>query len=690
LDQGDLETIPDRLERVLDALSEYPRDSFHAAAEMLLRWLLKNMTGSSVNAERVRRYPRSWDLLAAVFAFIPSSSLAKSLADRRFVGILQQTLKDIAAPQETAQTNGADSDVEMTDAPAQSPANPRKRKRSELASFNITVQRQVVGCLQTAEAVFEALRILLSRCEVKPVDGPATYRMGAEHIKSLFSLPAAEVMAILVPWLTLCGVAMDRPTAEPLKEQASWLSTFTALWELHLQTASDASEVATHLSGIGARLLGRLKGIPRRVSLGIDPAAQARWVRDLHRFLTRNLVLPARAAFLTRGSQEVVQIAVDMSSASAHTAFPLLFDLVTKSPQEFGGKTSKKDYESWVQAFFDAILHASKNISRESSATAVRTIMEMAAERGTVLSPPSLRAVCKRYALKSNAYDWSLLLSIVKLNPDVFLLSEEGKELLEQVLEETRRSDALSPGDFEKAAQFIVLLAEGYAQGRDLSTFIKTWLKYLAPAKPKGALQPLWAQKELANTVARLIQSSLSTSQLIDVLEWLDSQGQPADSMARIHILEAISSGITQEEFIDATNMKTFHGVFSVTYHKKEMPAISASRWTVASRAIARGTLEEAGQIWSQIKSDLKSILRKFPIDREDTLAAFKCCAAAWLANYPGAEHEDGAASLICAFVKRLEKEGELPEGDMTDDNPPISRETYMAWIISDAPRLLR
>lgn len=676
-----------------DTLSGYHGGDFHAAEEMLLRWLLKNMAGSSTNAERVRRYTRAWDILGAVFALIPLFSLAKSLADRRFVGILQQTLKDIATPQqqEGRNTTETDSDVEMADAPSrESPTNPRKRKRADSSSFEISAQRQVAGCLQSAEAVFEAVRILLSRCETKALEGPTTHRMGAEHVKSLFSSPAAETMGILVPWLVMCGVAMDRRQAEPFRKQSSWLSTFIALWGLHLQSASDSSEVATHLSGAGARLLGKLTGVPQQARLGIDPAVQECWARDLRRFLTRNLILPARAAFLTRGSREVVQIAVDMSSASAHTAFPVLFDLVSRSPLELGGKTSRKDYETWVQTVFDAILHASKNVNHDSRVTAVRTLMEMAAERGTVLSAASLRAVCKSYALRPDAGDWSLLLSLVKLNPDVFLLSEDGRELLEQVLERTRKPDALSAEDFGRAAQFIVLLADGYAQARNLSTFIKTWLKHLAPGKPKAGLQPLWAQKELVNAVANLIQSSLNTNQLIDILEWLMVQTEPAEGTARIYILEAISTGISQEEFIDAANMKIFDGVFSEKYTKKEMPTISACRWAVASKAITRGTLEETGHIWSRIKSDIKSILRKSPVDREDTLAAFKCCVAAWLANHPGASHEDEAAKLICSFIDRLEQDGETTQLDSNDSKSSVSRWTYMSWILSDASRLMR
>jgi nucleolar pre-ribosomal-associated protein 2 len=693
LDQGDPETVPDRLERVWNALEDY-RGGSSQSAEMLLRWLLKNMTGSAANAERIRRYPRAWDILGAVFALVPTFSLAKSLADRRFVGILQQTLKDIASPQkeeEAPQTNGTDSDVDMADVPSpERPVNPRKRKRTDPASFDVTIQRQVAGCLQTAEAVFDALRILLSRCEAESLNGPATLRMGAEHVKSLFSASATEAMSILVPWLTICGFALEKTKAGVPRAQSSWVSTWAALWALHRQSAADASEVATHLSGTAFRLLGKLTDATRETPLAVDLAVQERWARELRLFLSRNLILPARALFLTKGSQEVVQMAVDVSSASAHIAFPVLFDLVSKSPLEFGGKTSRKDYEAWIQTVFDAIVLAAKNVKRENRQVALRSIVAMAAERSTSLSATSLRAVCKDYALGKNTYDWSLLLSITSLNPDVFLATEEGSQLLEQVLEKTRDLDSFDAEDSVKASRFIISLAEGYAQARDLATFVKTWLKYLAPTKVKAGCPSLWAQKELAETVAGLIQTSFNSKQLVEILEWLSSQTQPTEGIARIHILEAISRGISQEEFVDAANIKTFEGTLLEKYSKKDLPAVSACRWTVAAKAISRSTLEEAGQIWLQVKSDIKSILRKSPIDREDTFAAFRCCVAAWLANHPGGAHEDDAATLVCSFMARLDNEGDPMEVDSSDTGVSVNKGTYVSWILSDAPGVLR
>lgn len=695
LDHGDIEGIPNRLERVWDILEDYPGGSFHAAEEMLLRWLLKNMTGSSPAAERVRRYHRVWDILSAVFASIPLSSLAKTLADRRFVGLLQQTLSDIAVPQgeeqPQKQTDGTYPDIDMPDAPTpESPSNPRKRKRSDGLGFDVENQKQITGCLHTAEAIFEAVRVLLSQCELKSVGGPMTHKMGAEHVKALFSTTAAETMGVMVPWITVCELTVDGSRGGVFREQSSWISTLAALWELHLQSATDASEVATHLSATASRLLGKLTGIPQQVLLGIEVTVQERWARDIRRFLARNLILPARASFLAKESQDVVKLAVEMASASAQITFPVLFDLASKAPVEIGGKASRKDYETWTQSVFDAVILAANNVHRDIRMPTVKGVMAVAADRASALSADSLRSVCSNYALRKGTCDWDLLLAIIKLNADVFLVSDQGKTLLETVLAQTREPDSLGADDLTKAAQFIVLLANGYAQARDLSTFVQLWLKQLEPAKAKNGLQPLWAQNELSETVADLVRSSLNSTQLIEILEWLSSKTQSTESMARIHILEALSSGISTEEFVDAASIKTFEGAFLEKPSKKDLPAIAACRWVVASHAISKGTLEEANQIWSRIRPDIKSALRKLPTDRIDTFAAFKCCVGVWIANYRTGTNEDDAASMVYSFLDRLQKEHEAREEDPESGEPSLNMATYITWVLSDVPRVFR
>jgi len=646
------------------------------------------MTGSTPAAERIRRFPQTWNILAAVFNLIPLFSLAKSLADRRFVPILQQTLKDISAPKNPAATAAAadGSDVEMADAPPQtSPASSRKRKRSVAVSFDLDTERQAAGCIQTAEAVYEALRVLLSRCELKSLEESQHHRMGAEHIKTLFSTSATDsIEQLLVPFLAVCGLAADNDEVELSKEQSSWMATFGTLWDLHLQDATDAAHVATHISEAGLRLLAKLT---KQDSLAISPLVREQWTRDLRRFLSRNVILPARTAFLNKRNQDLIKTITDVPSAAASSIYPVLFDLVSNAPRVYSGKTTKKDYEAWVQTVFDAIVKGLKNQVASKSRVTVASVLQTAAEKQLDLSASSLRSVCTQYALRDGVFDWQLLLCIIRLNPDVFLLSQEGQDVLGQILEKTEDSASLTTSDFGQASQFVVLLADGYAKARDLFTFFKTWLKYLALAEPGTESEALWTQKELVNTVARLLESSLNTRQLVEIVDWLSSQTQPAESRARIHILEAVATGISHEEFVDAANMKTFEAAFLEKYSKKEPASLSVSRWTIAERSVSRGTLDESARIWSEVKSDIKRVLKKSPVYGADTFAAFKCCVATWLSNHRHGVNEDEAAGLVCDFIDRLENDEQEPK---ISDKSSATRTDYMSWILVDSSKLLR
>ncbi len=138
------------------ALSRSPGGTFHAAEEVILRWLLKNMNGTSADAEGIRRWPLTWRIAGLVFQRIPLFSLAKSLSDRRFVAVLQQTVKDLSTPQTIASVqNENKQDVEMAD--ADSP--PDKRKRWPQARFDLSTLREPEWRLRTAETMFEALRL---------------------------------------------------------------------------------------------------------------------------------------------------------------------------------------------------------------------------------------------------------------------------------------------------------------------------------------------------------------------------------------------------------------------------------------------------------------------------------------------------------------------------------------------------
>ncbi|KAK5664080.1 hypothetical protein OQA88_294 [Cercophora sp. LCS_1] len=676
LDQGNIDTVPAKLERIWTLLGARSRLNSHAADVMLARWLLKNMTGNSTDAERFRRYGLAWKVLGAVFSRASLFSLAQSLADRRFVTILRQTLKEISKPEVNE-----DSDVEMVDA-GESPSS-RKRKRPTSAPFEVASQRGVSGCIETAISLFAAIQTLLDRCQTKPLDGLDNHKIGAEHIKSMFSFPASEAAEILSPMLSLASMMADQFTHGVSGEQSNWVSTITSIWNLHRQGPGDISDIAIHLATPALVLMAKLRGFSVPATTENADRVRHRWERDLRHFLMWYFILPSRTDFWNKKIMEYTQHAVDISSASAAQTYPILFDLAMSSPPR--DKALKKDYIAWVEAVFAVVLKALKSKHHDIGRPIIEQMTSSAAARGIDLSPSTLRVACKEFGFTEDGRGvWKLLLSIVKINPDTYLMSEEGQELLDRVLAETPNPQNLSTAELEDALSFLELLVAGYSQNRDLSTFLKTWLKRLTEAEAIGNAELLWAHEKLSEAISSHIEKSLNVNQLTEVVTWLSTHNERTESMAKSRILWAILSGIKGEEIVDSLNIKLFNCSFEDEISRKELPTpLAVSRWAIAERVLSRTTLEESQRIWSVIKPDIKHILRKSSTSKEETFAAFKCCVAVWVAHHPDGPLVDDAAKLVCSFVENLE------ESKTKSSKKGVTTEQYATWIVSGYPRLL-
>lgn len=685
LDQGGFETIPDRLDQILKILEEYPGGYFHSAKEMILRWLLKNMNGPSEDAERLRRHPPTWQILTILFSTIPLFSLAKSLADRRFVVVLQATVKDVSEARQSGNSkDGESSDTEMVDAvPEEAQPRPSKRKKLDPVSFDLETQRRIPNCLRAADGLFSSLNALLDRLEQTHGGSGDNDPMGGEHIKSLFSSHANVLKDILAPALIICEMAMDNPEVLRDAQLGTWISTISSILDLQIKNQSDAVDIATHLSRTSFNIIRRLIG-PRPPLM--SPEVKTRWVHDLRRFLTRNLILPARATFVNRKTIDVMEMAVHSASSHSPTCLPVIFDLVLSSPGIVGSQSAKRENDAWTQAFFDIIEGSLRASSSEEAPDLMLTMMDMVHERRSVLSTSTLHSICDEYALHPNSTNWPLLLRIAEIDCDVFITGDR-QPLLRRTLERTSGDDWLHGKEFEAAKSFIITLAAGYAGTRDLSGFIMKWFQYLALTephlKPKTNRSQLWYNTQLIKTVANCLEISMNTKQISSLLDWLDSHNSPAENAAVTLILAAISEAITQDEVIDAVGTRLFDMVYARRTAKSLPDGVSASGWRVTERSIEWGSLAQAESIWTQIGRELNEVVSHSQLADEATFAAFRCSIAAWFANYPGGKHEGVAASTAFDLLARVEVQSTLL-GEKSD--PTVT--PYVRYILTDGSRI--
>lgn len=658
LDQGSAESVPDTLSNLWTLLTNSISGPFHASEELVLRWLLKNMNGSAEAAEKFRRYPMTWNIMACVFKRIPLISLAKSLADRRFIPILQQTLKDISKSQdEIPKPTDVSADVDMVGSGSTEKMS-KKRKRSAGVSFDLETLRSSQGSLKAAESLFYALHTLLTRLELVQANAPSSVLMGTEHVKSLFCAPAKEAVELLRPILSICDLALQAQEPEPLENQAAWASVFTSLWALHLQSSGDAAEVALSLYPTGCIVLAKMD---RSKDMALDPHVKASWTRILRRFFIKNMILPARAAFLNHKDIGIIKTAVDVTNFMPTASSPVMFSLAVKTPHSADDAGAKKDHEDWTEKVFDVIEEPMREAEPVKRNQAMRVVFDTALESKGSVSLPSLRMVCRKYTEPSGEMDLNLVKRIAKLDVDAFLIGNEGHELLGDIIQQLTDLSNSQLEDFADIGpvDLIVLLAKGFAKGRDLSGFIKKWFEALAGCLEKGAdyldIAGIWSSDAVVSTVSGLLQSSVNTRQLLGLLDWLVSQSAISKAGALLVVLDAISQGLTEEEYIDTVNLHVYE-IISDLKLKFLNNSAKARWWNIVESTISRSTLEEANAVWTKVEPDLKKTLKKGGLNELATSAAFHCSSRFWLINQTGGSHESEAAALTCSLLKRLDK----------------------------------
>ncbi|KAK1968472.1 Urb2/Npa2 family protein [Colletotrichum sublineola] len=643
LDQTGPGANGENLERVWKQLTSASPSPFSAAEESVLRWLLKVMKANNDEADTIRRFPLTWCVLGCAFQRIPLFSLAKSLADRKFMAVLQQTLKGVAKPSTEAEVSASKS---------------KKRKRTSTASFELQSLKSFEGCLGTGEAIFGVLKILLARLD-PAAHWSAHDRMGAEHIKALFAQPATDAVEYLSPLLVLCDYSLAAADSELFDSQESWVGVFSSAWELHLQGSVDALEVATHFSRTSISILGKIKK-----RLDFDDQVARLWTRDLDRFLQRNLVLPARSAYLNRKDLEVVIRALEMVKSNASVSVPILYSLVSSAPRVVGGLTTTKAEEAWMQEVFKMSERTIKQLPRDEKSQAMAIILEEAITNKSRIALNDLRLV-SNYAIAGSPSetDWRLLSLIAKCDADVFLQSEDSSQLFDQVCD--RITEAGAKADEATMHELIESLITGFENARDLSTFLQKWFSQLSKFEDKALRsgdRPVWFTRVHRNaTLVGGIEKSLTTKQIAGLLQWIE--GQETLRPAAVFIfLDTIASAITRDDFADAVGNQLSDLTLKVWSSSKTPSDIRSLRWRIISKTVSWLDYERATALWSSVQTDLTKALQKAKFDDEDACEALDCAYHFWLSMYPDGRDQAELASLLTSFIERLLKKVKLED----------------------------
>ncbi|KAI1180235.1 Urb2/Npa2 family-domain-containing protein [Nemania sp. FL0916] len=656
LDEPGSLSSPEKIFKLCDHLTRAPHTRLHGVEESILRWLLKQMSGDTDSAEHVRRYAFTWKVLGLVFPKIPAQALGRSLAYLRFVSILNKTLAEITNREDRANDN-----------------QPRRRKkRSADCPPPLEELRTCYGWLGTTFGVFEALAILLEQATAESEDVTPEQRVGAEHIKSLFSSSGDETRDITARLLLLCDDSLSVP-GSLIDTQQSWIEISTNVWNLRLRNKDDSFEFAKHIYERASLILAKLEDEP-----AVLPAHQTRsvcydiWARHTRRLLSTYFIRPARQRFSSDKNIDMPKLALEIAKQDVVASTTVMWNLAATTPRNASDPRSKIEHNAWVEDIFQAVVNVLHSLADQKKNDVLCRLLDSALRTQSIPDTQTLRTLYQKNALHGDEIDWKLLSKILACDPDVFLNAEDSTVMFDNI---TRVSNGDTETKDEVVSDVVRPLQDAFSNARDLAGFITHWYRSLCTAE--SVEKSIWFDLKIREHLATIIQKSLSSSQLLRLLEELESTAN--NKAGLLVVLDGICSGLSDESMIADVKSK----ISSMMDRKWEdiYPDILALRWRVISCLASWETSDKCNHIWKKVKSDLKPVLKKSPLEAAETFEAFSCCYKLCLSNHIGGKYEEDITKLVSTTLGRI-MSAVNTEGDIQVLQP------YLDLVFNSLPRL--
>lgn len=614
------------------------------------------MDGSTDAAEQVRRYPFAWTILGCLFDRIPLFSLSRIFIERRFLSVLQQAAKDLATPHKQ-QPDDPDA-MEVDGGHKAKKSKKRKRESMAAATFDLEKLRTPELSIKSGAELFGALSKLLALLDAAPSQLAEEVTIGAEHVKSLFRVPASESREIVAPLLAICRRVPDALGGDIPSEYLNWVQVSAHIWDLRAARKEDADEFAKYLFSICCILMSKLEGLAvDQQKQHTNPVAY-RWLWEAKQLLMKNLVNPAKAAFSNSNNANLTVLTVALASAPVRdiaTCTEVLWQSALGT-QHSDDPLAKKAFALWTQGVFAFLLQALEEAKAADKAIITRLLNTAIPLKSSVKSATT-RRICTEYALKDGT-DWPLVAKAVQCEPDLFVVDSE---LLATVLARVKtvsRSDG--PDSDAVVTETLVPLMQAFSRLRDLPGFVHTWHAQLTQLEKesKDALdKSIWTDSRLRSEFSLIMESSLSATQVLNLIDWLSSQD--AGPGALLIISAALTGSISQGEYTKAVGTKLVDMVLKKPVDRKFSADMRGLKFRVVGMTIAWLSSDDVHQIWTDISSEIKKVLKKGPLAGADTFEAFGCIGQFCLAMHPDGPDQAEVMKMGCPPVERLSAEVE-------------------------------
>lgn len=598
------------------------RSAYHGRQEWVLRWILKKLSGDAAS----RAASEAWILLSKLVEELPVRTAAKTLSEKKFPDILKQVIDEL-------NTCGTAATVESP-----SKSGSKKRKRSD--AVESIPERSPDSILASVKAIYAAV-YSITRTHIRSHDD----HLGAEYMKFVLKTSTADAGHILGGWLSVINKV----------NRGGYLEPFVKIWSLR---AFDADE----LSIFARECLKPLSGL-------LCPEHDAESDRpELERLLAKNVVIPAKAAFVESGNPDLLKSSIsDVIQQNIEQATTVMDIAIRCIPQKENRRRRPQDTE-WLRAVFQTLLDIVEESSSPTKEQVATQLLRLCLHHTVDLELDTLRGITRRIACEEERVQWDMIAIILKLDANTFLIPSDQEDLLLILYNHISQVDFFDPSS---AASEIVVdtvlvpLMEAFAKARKLSEFVLKWHSSLSVSEKSGGKQSTlrngaWEDSRLQTAFAKAVEANLDTKQILSLVGFLGDnlENQPGSSLL---IGAAMATAISQEDKIDSINLSLWElSSKSGLLATPESP-YARYAWSIAESTFSWQTPLSRSEAWlaAQSKTLLlaEGVLERHknahPDYSKGLLGLFKCLCVLWIKSGDVSE-VDATWQLLLQFVPQL------------------------------------
>lgn len=632
-----------------------------------------------------RQTSDSWKLLHLLIRSIPSINAAQILSERKFITILRETLEE--AQEQTTKSSVESKTVREPasedDSISYSSRPSKKRKRSgEVVSSATQKPDSLLGLLEAVSATLICISdsIKIASDTIGLVQGTV---FSAEYMKMVLTATAEESAKILGSWLFLTQKIIPQIAGISSAARTLWISPFIQIWQFHIAGTEDLIRFSLFCT---QPLLSILRAVSEH---GENPS---NWQLELDQLVARNIVIPAKISKADDPESDLLNTLTRVSVIQDSANASLLFDVAIRSLQPSPSYRRRPQDNASLQTVFTTLKDAMPPQRAKENRTAIQKMLQSAIDCNVTLELPLMRSVTSEYALTEEMTDWALLSTIIGLDANTFLISNEHKDLLKEVLTRITAAafEPVWPELYDRVVQDVTIpLMKEFAKARDLSTFIRHWHAQLMEferlrKEDRSHHLPVfcaWEDSTLQAALSKLLEPSLTVQQITQLLDWLSLEIRASPDAVCV-ILEAIAGSITREDVTDAIGLRLYHIMFDVKYSTMLDRRYRWRSWGMLSRMLSwiqADELDGISRLWLEKESPFDTLDAKggvseiLNIAAEDqvgleTFEIFKFACAAWSNAKDGSEMKIFATKLMLRFLQGLANDFKAFSQDLKSD----------------------